>query len=308
MVTLKELSTEELFASGHRLCAGCGEGIINRMALKALRGPTIIVSATGCTEVASTVYPFTSWCVSWVHVAFENAAAVASGVVEAYKAMARRGAWNKHVDVIAIAGDGGTYDIGLQALSGALERGHDFLYICLDNEAYMNTGIQRSGATPHGAETTTSPAGSVIPGKPEWKKDLIGICAAHGIEYAATACPAYWNDFITKVRKGIEVNGPAVIDVLSPCPLGWRHDSALGIKMVRLAVETRYFPVYEFERGKYKLNIKVPQPKPVEEFLKLQGRFSHLFNPTYKKDIIDEIQQNINTNWSRTLKLCEQTQ
>jgi len=306
MVTLKELSTEELFASGHRLCAGCGEGIINRMTMKALRGPTIIVAATGCSEVASTIYPYTSWRLPWAHVAFENAAAVASGIEAAYKAMARRGAWNKHVDVIAMAGDGGTYDIGIQALSGALERGHDFLYVCLDNEAYMNTGIQRSGATPHGAETTTSPAGSVIPGKPEWKKDLIGICAAHGIEYAATASPAYWNDYITKVRKGIEVNGPSVIDVLSPCPLGWRHDSARSIELVRLAVETRYFPIYEVERGKYKLNLKISKPKPVEEFLKPQGRFGHLFKPTYRKDIIDEIQQNVDANWNRILKLCEQ--
>ena len=306
MVTLKELSTEELFASGHRLCAGCGEGIINRMTMKALRGPTIIVAATGCSEVASTIYPYTSWRLPWAHVAFENAAAVASGIEAAYKAMARRGAWNKHVDVIAMAGDGGTYDIGIQALSGALERGHDFLYVCLDNEAYMNTGIQRSGATPHGAETTTSPAGSVIPGKPEWKKDLIGICAAHGIEYAATASPAYWNDYLTKVRKGIEVNGPSVIDVLSPCPLGWRHDSARSIELVRLAVETRYFPIYEVERGKYKLNLKISKPKPVEEFLKPQGRFGHLFKPTYRKDIIDEIQQNVDANWNRILKLCEQ--
>ncbi len=308
MVTLKELTCEEQFASGHRLCAGCGEGTINRMTLKALRGPTVVVSATGCTEVASSIYPYSSWCLSWVHVAFENAAAVASGIVEAYNAMARRGAWNKHVDVIALAGDGGTYDIGIQALSGALERGHDFLYICVDNEAYMNTGIQRSGSTPHGAETTTSPAGSAIPGKPEWKKDLIGICAAHGIEYAATASPAYWNDYITKVRKGIEVNGPAVIDVISPCPLGWRYESSKSIEMVRRAVETRYFPIYEFERGKYKLNIKVQQPKPVEEFLKLQGRFSHLFKPEYRKDVIDQIQQSVDANWNRIQRLSEQTQ
>ena len=306
MVTLKELSTEELFASGHRLCAGCGEGIINRMTMKALRGPTVIVAAMGCNEVASTIYPYTSWCLPWVHVAFENAAAVASGVEAAFKAMARRGAFDKKVDIIALAGDGGTYDIGLQALSGALERRHDFLYICVDNEAYMNTGIQRSGSTPHGADTTTSPAGNAIPGKVEWKKDLIGICAAHGIEYAATASPAYWNDYITKVRKGIEVNGPAVIDVISPCPLGWRHDSSLSIQMVRLAVETRYFPIYEVEKGKYKLNINVAKPKPVEEFLKLQGRFAHLFKPTVRKDIIDEIQANVDNNWNRITKLSTQ--
>jgi len=303
MVTLKELTTEELFTSGHRLCAGCGEGTIVRMALKALRGPTIIVSATGCLEVASTIYPYTSWRTSWVHVAFENAAAVASGIEAAYKALARRNAWDKQVDVIAIAGDGGTFDIGIQALSGALERGHDFLYICLDNEAYMNTGIQRSGATPHGAATTTSPAGTKIPGKPEFKKDLIGICAAHGIEYAATASPAYWNDLITKVRKGLEFEGPAVIHMFSPCPLGMRHDWEKSIEIARLAVQTRYWPVYEVEKGKYKLNIKVTKPKPVVEFLKMQGRFRHLFQPQFQHEI-DVIQRWVDENWKRITELC----
>jgi len=305
MVTLRDLSTEELFTSGHRLCAGCGAGIIARMTMKALRGPTIVVNATGCLEVASTIYPYTAWKVSWVHVAFENAAAVASGIEAAYKAMMKRNAWGKKVDIIAFAGDGGTFDIGIQALSGALERGHDFLYICYDNEAYMNTGIQRSGATPHGAATTTSPAGTKIPGKPEFKKDLIGICAAHGIEYAATASPAYWNDYITKVRKALEVDGPAVIHVFSPCPVGMRFDSAKSIEVARLAVQTRYWPVYEVENGRYKLNIKVPKPKPVSEFLKVQGRFKHLFQPKFKH-VIDEIQRYVDENWERITKLCDE--
>ncbi|RLG93804.1 pyruvate ferredoxin oxidoreductase [Candidatus Bathyarchaeota archaeon] len=303
MATLRDLSTEELFTSGHRLCAGCGAGIIARMTMKALRGPTIVVNATGCLEVASTIYPYTAWKVSWVHIAFENAAAVASGIEAAYKAMMKRNAWGKKVDIIAFAGDGGTFDIGIQALSGALERGHDFLYICYDNEAYMNTGIQRSGATPHGAATTTSPAGTKIPGKPEFKKDLIGICAAHGIEYAATASPAYWNDYITKVRKALEVDGPAVIHVFSPCPVGMRFDSSKSIEVARLAVQTRYWPVYEVENGRYKLNIKVPKPKPVSEFLKVQGRFKHLFQPKFKH-VIDEIQRYVDENWERITKLC----
>jgi len=263
----------------------------------------VVVNATGCMEVASTIYPYTAWKVAWVHVAFENAAAVASGIESAYKAMAKRNAWDKKVDIIAFGGDGGTFDIGIQAISGALERGHDFLYICYDNEAYMNTGIQRSGATPHGAATTTSPAGTKIPGKPEFKKDFIGICAAHGIEYAATASPAYWNDYITKVRKGLEVEGPAVIHVFSPCPLGMRHDSAKSIELARLAVQTRYWPVYEVEKGKYKLNIKVPKPKPVEEFLKPQGRFKHLFQPQFRH-VIDELQQYVDENWRRITELC----
>ena len=303
MVRLHDLPVEELFTSGHRLCAGCGAGTIMRMTMKALRGPTVVVNATGCVEVASTIYPYTSWKVSWVHVAFENAAAVASGIEAAYKALMRRGAWDKHVDIIAIAGDGGTFDIGIQALSGALERGHDFLYICYDNEAYMNTGIQRSGATPHGAATTTSPAGKKIPGKPEFKKDLIGICVAHGIEYAATASPAYWNDYIMKVRKALEVNGPAVIHVFSPCPLGMRFDSSKSIEVARLAVQTRYWPVYEVEKGKYKLNIKVPQPKPLTEFLKMQERFRHLFRPEFQHEL-EILQRWVDENWKRIAALC----
>jgi pyruvate ferredoxin oxidoreductase beta subunit len=210
------------------------------------------------------------------------------------------------VDVIAIGGDGGTFDIGIQALSGALERGHDMVYLCYDNEAYMNTGIQRSGATPHGAATTTSPAGSKIPGKPEWKKDFAGICIAHGIPYVATATLAYWNDYLTKLKKAIEVEGPTVLHVLAPCPLGWRSDPKDTIKLSRLATQTRYFPLYEYEEGKHKLNINVPKPLPVEEFLKLQGRFRHLFKPDFKKEI-EEIQRFVNINYDRIAKLCSQT-
>jgi pyruvate ferredoxin oxidoreductase beta subunit len=273
------------------------------MTVKALQRPAIISNATGCIEVATTVYPYTAWRIPWVHVAFENAAAVASGIEAAIKAMRRRGAWDQDVDVIALAGDGGTFDIGIQALSGALERGHDFVYICYDNEAYMNTGIQRSGATPRGAATTTSPAGLKIPGKPEFKKDLASICVAHGIDYVATASPAYWNDYITKVRKAADVKGPAVIHVIAPCPLGWRFSSEQTIKMARLAVQTTYFPLYEVERGKYKLSIRVPKPLPVEEFLKPQARFAHLFTPEFKKEI-DLIQQKVNENWERLKQLC----
>jgi len=306
MVKLKDLPEEELLASGHRLCAGCGASIALRMALKVARGPTVVTNATGCLEVSTAIYPYTSWRLPWVHVAFENAAAVASGIEAAYKAMARRGAWGQKVDIIAVAGDGGTFDIGIQALSGAMERGSDFLYICYDNEAYMNTGIQRSGATPHGAATTTSPAGTRIPGKPEWKKDLIGICAAHGIPYAATASPAYWNDYMTKVQKGLAAEGPAVIHILSPCPTGWRCDSAESIRLARLAVQTRYWPLYEVEAGTYRLNMRVPKPQPVEEFLKPQGRFRHLFTPEFKHEL-EAIQRSVDENWGRIQRLCGET-
>lgn len=303
MVVLKELPVEELLAPGHRLCGGCGAPIAVRMALKVARGPTVVVNATGCLEVSTTVYPYTAWRVPYVHVAFENIAAVASGIEAAYKAMARRGAWSQNVDILAFGGDGGTFDIGIQALSGALERGHDFVYICYDNEAYMNTGIQRSGSTPHGASTTTSPAGSKIPGKSEWKKDLIKICAAHNIRYAATASISYWNDYMTKIRKAIEVDGPAVVHVLTPCPRGWRFDSDQTVKIGRLAVQTLFFPIYEFEDGKYTLNVKVPKPLPVEEFMKAQGRFSHLLKPERKGEI-EAIQKWVNDRWSELLQLC----
>jgi pyruvate/2-oxoacid:ferredoxin oxidoreductase beta subunit len=662
IVTLKELPERELMTPGHRLCAGCAASMAARMALKAVRGPTILVQATGCLEVATTIYPYTAWEVPWVHIAFENAAAVASGIEAALKA---RG---KSADIIALCGDGGTFDIGLQALSGALERGHDFVYICYDNEAYMNcldtsslimtreglkritevrvgdeiyafdqkshrlvlkkcvgvfdngereiyelttlhhtiratsnhpflvlkrngrgrknelvwktlaelgvgdevtvlknldggrsfkfnfkparrggkvtrlkqvnlptyssptlmkylglwvgdgwvrpekgevgfalpqgsegrnnllklhsalfnvkartdplyvyidsvnlarfiaslgfgsgaknktippwvftlpqkereafieglmlsdgyrignsfryvsashellrrvklllqtmgyrvgkihwqvkkkgskcvrrrllkdaeygyicfsrrrgwnvrkypsqyryqnflienehfemekikqirpvgrgptldlrvegehnfiadgivvhnTGIQRSGATPRGAWTTTSPVGTVIGGKPEWKKDLIGICVAHGVEYAATACVSYWNDYITKVRKALAVAGPAVIHVLAPCPRGWRFDPSQTVRLGRLAVQTRYFPIYEFDRGVYRLNIKVSKPRPVERFLTAQGRFRHLFRPEFRKEIA-AIQTWVDENWRRISELC----
>ncbi len=302
MVQLKELSKDELFGPGHRLCAGCGPAISMRMLTKAFRGPTVITNATGCVEIASSIYPFNAWRVPYFHSAFENAAATAGGIEAGYKALRRKGAIKEQIDVIAIAGDGGTFDIGIQALSGALERGHDFVFLCYDNEAYMNTGIQRSGATPHDAATTTSPAGKKIPGKPEWKKDLAGICIAHGIDYVATVTVGYWNDYVTKIRKAIEVEGPAVVHALAPCPLGWRSDPKSTMKLSRLAVQTRYFPLYEYDRGKYTLNIPVPKPQPVEEFLKLQGRFRHLFKPELKGEI-ERIQSFANKNYERIARL-----
>jgi pyruvate ferredoxin oxidoreductase beta subunit len=302
MVTLKELSTEELFGPGHRMCTGCGPAAMARMTMKALQKPAIVTNATGCLEVATTIYPDTAWKVPWVHTLFENTAAVASGI----EASLRRQGKADAVDIVAFGGDGGTFDIGVQALSGALERKHDFTYICYDNEAYMNTGIQRSGATPYGAATTTTPAGSKIPGKPDAKKDLIGICVAHGVEYAATASIAYWNDYITKVRRAAAVKGPAVIHVLAPCPLGWRFETSETIKLAKLAVQTRYFPLYEVDKGKYKLSMKVPKPVPLEEFLKPQGRFRHLFAPEFVKDL-EELRRQVETNWNRIAQLCGET-
>ncbi len=305
----------EILMSGHRACAGCGPATALRLVLKAVRGPTILTHATGCMEVVSTIYPYTAWKIPWIHTAFENVAANASGIETALKVLRRKGRIkDEHVDVIAFAGDGGTFDIGIQDLSGAVERGHDFLYVLYDNEAYMNTGIQRSGGTPHGAATTTSPAGSVIPGKPEYKKPIADIMVAHCMPYVATASPYYWKDLITKARKGIEVDGPAFLHVIAPCPRGWRYDTSKTIEISRLVVENCIFPLWEAIDGEYQLTepsqaiaLNPQKKKPVREYLQMQGRFRHLFTPKFEK-VIDEIQRITDKRWQRLLKKCEMAQ
>jgi pyruvate ferredoxin oxidoreductase beta subunit len=300
MVTLKELQAEELYGPGHRLCAGCGGSITARMTLKAMKRPTVAVNATGCLEVATTIYPYTAWSIPWVHGLFENAAAIASGI-ETY--MKSGNGHKLDADIVVFAGDGGTFDIGLQSLSGAFERRHDFTYVCYDNEAYMNTGIQRSSATPEGAWTTTTPIGAASSGKVGPKKDLIAFGLAHHIDYAATASAAYWSDFIVKMQKAAEVEGPALIHVISPCPLGWRFPTDQTIKIARLAVQTRYFPLYEVEKGKYKLSVN-PHAEPVEGFLKMQGRFSHLFRPEYASEL-ETLKKQIDQRWAALQELCQ---
>jgi len=300
--TLREMPREELFAPGHRLCAGCGIPQLVRTALKAVPGPKVVVTATGCLEVATTIFPYTSWRVPWVHNAFENAAATAAGIEAAFKALEKkRGV--KRPKIIVFGGDGGTFDIGLQALSGALERGHDFIYICYDNEAYMNTGIQRSGATPRGAATTTSPAGKAIPGKPERKKDLIAIAIAHGVRYAATLNPAYPVDMFNKIAKAASIEGPTVLHYFTPCPTGWRADPAKSIEIARLAVLTRVWPLYEYEDGVYRINVLVKSPRPIEDYLKLQGRFAHLLQPE-NRWMLEQLKRDVEENWNRLLKLA----
>ncbi|MCW3999349.1 MAG: thiamine pyrophosphate-dependent enzyme [Candidatus Bathyarchaeota archaeon] len=310
--TAKDIAAKpDLFLSGHRACAGCGPASALRLVMKATRGPTIVTQATGCMEVVSSIYPYTSWAVPWLHTAFENAAANASGIAAALKALEQKGQLKEHVDVIAIAGDGGTFDIGLQALSGAVERGHDFLFVLYDNEGYMNTGIQRSGGTPTGAATTTTPAGKVIPGKLEKKKPIAEIMLAHEMEYVATASPYYWKDMLTKIRKGLEVEGPAFVHLFAPCPRGWRSDPAKTMEYAKLAVESCVFPLWEAVNGKRQLSIPskvismAPQKKrPVKDYLEGQGRFRHLFTPQFSH-VLQEIQQVTDERWAKLLQKCD---
>jgi len=293
MPSLKVLSKkEDLLSSGHRLCPGCGASIIVRQALLASEKPVVVACATGCLEVATTIYPFTAWKTPFIHNAFENAASTLSGVEAAYCSLKKQGKIDKEINFIAFGGDGGTYDIGIQALSGAMERGHNFLYICYDNEAYMNTGIQRSSASPRGAATTTSPVGKATPeGKQEYRKDLTQIMVAHNSPYVAQASPGYYNDLMKKVEKALSIEGPTFIDVLSPCPRGWRYDASRTIEIAKLAVLTGFWPLYEVENGKYRITYKPKKKrKPFKEWLKSQGRFKHLLKEE-NKEIVEQLEK-----------------
>jgi len=294
----KLVTKRENFAPGHRACIGCGEALAVRLACKALGQNVIVVSATGCMEIVASQLPYTSWRVPWIHTIFENTAAVASGIEAGLKTMISKGERTERgVKVVAMAGDGGTSDIGLQALSGALERGHDFLFLCFDNEAYMNTGIQRSSSTPFGASTTTSPAGKKSIGQVTWKKNMPAIVASHNVSYVATACHSYPFDLMAKVKKGLDTPGPAYIHIFSVCPTGWRCSTDLTVRIGRLAVETGIFPLYEIEDGKYKLSLKLPKLRPVQDYLKLQGRFRHLSEETIK-----DIQNRVNEEYTKLVE------
>jgi pyruvate ferredoxin oxidoreductase beta subunit len=284
---------EELLAPGHRACAGCGSALCVRLCLKALGRNTVVVTSTGCIEVTTTPYPETAWEVPWIHVAFENAAAVASGVERALKALDR-----EDVTVAVFSGDGGTVDIGFQALSGMAERGHDVVYICYDNEAYMNTGVQRSGATPPYAATTTTPAGKVWRGEMRPKKDVPRIMVDHGVPYVATACISHPQDLIKKVEKAKETDGPAYVHVLCPCPPGWGYDSSETVEIGELAVDTGMWVLYEVEDGEFRLTYRPRERKPVEEYLKRQKRFQHL-----TEEEIEEIQRMVDEQWEELERL-----
>ncbi len=299
----KNLPKEELLAPGHRACQGCGEVLALRMAMKALGKNVIVCMATGCMEIITTPYPQTAWKVPWIHIAFENPASVASGIESAMKVLRRKGKISKkHVDILAVGGDGATSDIGLGWISGAFERGHDFTYICLDNEAYMNTGVQRSSCTPYGAMTTTSPPGKKSIGQVTWKKNVPGIAVAHNIPYVATASPAYFLDLMNKVKKAALVKGPAYIHIYSPCPTGWGSAPERSIEFAKLVVETRVFPLYEVIEGRYIMSRKITKPKPVQEYLKGQRRFRHL-----DEEHIAYIQQRVNADYEKLVRLSEMT-
>ncbi len=306
MATLKELAAQkERFVGGHRACAGCGATIIARQVLMAAQNPVVVGAATGCLEVISTIYPYTAWNLPYVHNAFENVAATMSGVEAAYKAFKKKGKINQDLRFIAFGGDGGTYDIGLQSLSGMIERRNRVLYVCYNNEAYMNTGIQRSSATPTGANTTTSPAGKSLPGgKLQARKNLTEIIIAHEPAYAAQTTIGYWNDLVTKVRKALDADGPSFINILAPCRLGWGYPPEQTVKVTKLAVDTCVWPCYEYENGKYKITIKPKEKKPIEEYLKMQVRFGHLFKMK-DQSLIKEFQAEVDRIWERLLKRSE---
>lgn len=283
---------EEYMSPGHLACQGCGASLAMRLALKGLGQRTIVCIPACCWAVIDGPFPHSSLDIPIYHCAFETAASSASGVRAGLDMVG-----DTETTVLAWAGDGGTFDIGLQALSGAAERNDDIIYTCYDNEAYMNTGIQRSSATPIGAWTTTTPVKHY---KKERKKDIIGIMAAHGIPYIATASVAYPEDMVKKFKKAREIKGTRFIHVFAPCPAGWKSRPEDTVKLARLAVQTGYFPLYEIEDGeRWTLNLKVKERKPIAEYLKLQGRFRHL-----KEDEITLIQQEVDARWARILKNC----
>ncbi|AAM03485.1 TPA: pyruvate synthase subunit beta [Methanosarcina acetivorans] len=271
---------------GHRGCAGCCDALASKFMLMGAGPDTIVINPTGCLEVMTTPFPESAWQVPWIHSLFENGGAVASGVEAALKALGRKG----NTRVIGVGGDGSTMDIGIRSLSGAFERGHDITYVCVDNEAYMNTGIQRSSGTPFDASTTTSPAGKVSFGNPRPKKDMPAIMAAHGSPYVATTSIGFPRDMMRKVKKATEIVGPTYIHSHAPCPTGWGFDGSKTIEIAKLAVETCLWPMYEMENGEITQVRKVKDSRPVEEYLRAQKRFKHLFTMEGGEEEIAKIQ------------------
>lgn len=301
------MNKKERLAPGHRMCAGCGGTIAARNVLRGLHeeDKAVICNATSCLEVSTFMYPYVAWEDSFIHTAFACGAATLSGVESAYKALQKKGKIDENYKFIAFGGDGGTYDIGLQSLSGAMERNHDMVYVCYDNGAYMNTGIQRSSATPMFADTTTTPVGSQSNGKPQNRKDLATIIAAHDIPYVAqTTFIKNLKDLHTKSERAIYTKGAAFLNVMAPCPRGWRYPAENIMEVCKMAVETCYWPLFEVIEGKWILNYKPKEKLPVEEFLRLQGRFKHLFKPG-NEYLIEAFQREVDRRWEELLIKCE---
>jgi pyruvate ferredoxin oxidoreductase beta subunit len=265
--------------------------------------PVVISAATGCLEVSTTIYPYTSWKSSFIHTAFENAAATLSGVETAFRALKKKGVIDENVKFIAFGGDGGTYDIGLQSLSGAMERGHRMLYVCYDNGAYMNTGFQRSGSTPVGAWTTTSPVGLESAGKAQFRKNLTELMIAHGIQYVAQASPHDPRDLVRKAAKALSIDGPTFLNVIAPCPRGWRSDGAESIDLAREAVNTCFWPLFEYEDGEYHLTYRPHHKLPLAPWLKRQGRFAHLFQAE-NRATLELLERRVDKAWDTLLRKC----
>lgn len=310
MANIKQHSeTRERLVGGHRLCGGCGASIAVRQVLLGA-GPdaeVVVGAATGCLEVSTTALPYSSWDTSYIHNAFENAAATITGVEAAYKGLKAAGKIpaDKEIKFVAFGGDGGTYDIGLQSLSGALERGHDFVYVCYDNGAYMNTGIQRSSATPHYAWATTSEVGVAQPGKPQRRKDLTSIVAAHHIPYVAQASIGNWKDLVEKAEKAFNTPGPAFINVLAPCPRGWRYASDQTVEISKLAFRTKFWPLFEVENDVWTMReVREKDLLPIEDFLRVQGRYKHLFKPE-NEHLIKQLQIEVDEYYDYIKGMCK---
>lgn len=302
-----ELEKKNRLAPGHRLCAGCGAGVAVNGVLRALdEGDKAVVSnATSCLEVSTFIYPYTAYEDSYIHSAFENAAAMTGGVEAAYNVLKKKGKVKENYKFICFGGDGGTYDIGFQSLSGAMERGHDMVYVCYDNEAYMNTGIQRSSATPRFADATTTPVGTQSYGKVQNKKNLTEIIAAHNVPYAAqTTFLGDFRDLHSKAHKAIYTEGPCFLNILSPCPRGWRYEMEDLAEICKLAVDTCVWPLYEIENGVWSLTYEPAKKLPVERFLKKQGRFKHMFAKG-NEWMIEAAQDYVDREWEKLKMKCE---
>jgi pyruvate ferredoxin oxidoreductase beta subunit len=309
MTDIKKFAQREVkLMGGHRLCAGCPAPTIAKLAMMCSDKEVVVSNATGCLEVSTTIYPYSAWKTPWIHTAFENAAANIAGVEVAYNVLKRKGRLDKEYRFMAIAGDGGTYDIGLQSLSGAIERGHKFVFICYDNEAYMNTGVQRSSATPLYANTTTDPIGSARQGKQELRKNFTEIMVAHNMKYIAQTALSNLNDFIPKMEKAFKATDytAAFVNVFSPCIPGWGIHDDDAIRLSKIAVDTCFWPLYEVEDGVYKLNYNPEESGkklPITEFLKVQTRFKHFFQPG-NEHLIEQFQKDVDTRWAQLKKRC----